>query len=72
MWDLFLIFVSIFNCIIIPLDVAWDSAYQYSNGYFSLFYGIAVIFFVDVLMNFRTSFVNKFGEEIFEPKDIAK
>mmetsp|Transcript_36982 Transcript_36982/g.35696 ORF Transcript_36982/g.35696 Transcript_36982/m.35696 type:complete len:143 (-) Transcript_36982:2524-2952(-) len=70
-WDLFLIVMSVFNCIIIPLDVAFDSNYQSNPGYFVLIYGFAFIFLMDVIINFRTSFINKFGEEIFLPKEIA-
>jgi hypothetical protein len=70
-WDLILISFSILNCIVIPLDVAWNTAYQETIGYFCLYYGFAFIFFFDIVVNFRTSFVNKFGEEIHDPTIIA-
>lgn len=70
-WDLFLIVISIVNCIIIPLDVAWNNPYQNTDGYFVMYYGFAFIFFIDIILNFRTSFVNKFGEEMHNPTVIA-
>jgi hypothetical protein len=33
---------------------------------------INAIFFIDILLNFRTSFYNSRGEEIYSPKLIAK
>ena len=33
---------------------------------------INAIFFIDILVNFRTSFYNSRGEEIYSPKLIAK
>jgi len=29
------------------------------------------VFFIDILVNFRTTFYNKRGEEVFDPKTIA-
>jgi hypothetical protein len=30
------------------------------------------IFFIDMIVNFRTSFYNSRGEEVFNPKEIAR
>lgn len=35
-------------------------------------YLIDFIFFIDILLNFRTTALNKFGDEIYDPKIIAK
>ena len=70
-WDLFIMLLAIYNCISIPFSSAFDPD---TIIYYEIFETIIdVLFAVDVIINFRTSFVHpKTGLEVVEGKSIAK
>ena len=56
----------------IPLEVAFPTKFRNEIWYHLLDYFVDIIFLVDIFVNFRTTVVNKYGEEIDDPKGIAK
>ena len=58
-WDIFVILLAVWNCFVIPLIVGFDSmnlddilALQIIDD------SIDIIFFLDILVNFRTTFIH--------------
>lgn len=70
-WDLLIMLSAIFNCFTIPFKVGFQppimesEQFQYTNNI------IDFIFFLDMCVTFRTSFIDDLGNEVNEPKDIA-
>ena len=69
-WDLYVMLLAIWNCILIPFDVAFEpersTLAQYVEGFIDICFG------VDILVSFNTSFLNeKTGFEVAEYKKIA-
>ena len=71
-WDFLIMILAIWNCFTIPVQVAFDppfmrhTAFTVQNSFIDFF------FFVDILVNFRTSFFHpRTGVETLEPKVIA-
>jgi len=74
-WDLLVIFLALYNCVMIPLNVAFntelDEVLPDSLDYFEKF--IDILFVLDILLNFRTTFINpKTNIEIVEPMRVGK
>ena len=70
-WDLFIILLVMYNCLQIPYTLAFnidgESVPNLIVGYI-----MDTIFFIDIIFNLRTTYVNhKNGIEVFEPKRIA-
>lgn len=64
-WDLFIIFLALYNCVMIPFEFAFAPGFLESYYYKSTDYFIDCLFFFDVCINFRTTFVNqKTGNEV--------
>lgn len=64
--------LAVFNCFAIPVDVAFEPRFFESTIFLLLNSVIDFIFFLDLIVNFRTTFIHhKTGNEIIEPKDIA-
>ena len=72
-WDVVVMLLAIFNCFAIPVAVAFQPDFM-ETWYFLLINSIIdCLFFVDLIVYFRTTFIhNKTGNEIIEPKEIAK
>jgi len=71
-WDLIVILFTLYNCISIPYETAFSAGFSDHVTVKILDYLIDFLFFVDILFNFRTIFVNsKTGIEITSPKKIA-
>ena len=72
-WDLVIMIMSIFNCFAIPYQVSFKPRAM-NELYFRLLNAIIDLWFiVDVVVNFRTSYIHpKTGNEILHPKTIAK
>lgn len=66
-----IIILALYNSVSIPFTTAFptDEAYFFYDLWENF---IDCIFFVDVIINFRTTFVNGLGDEVFNPKLIAK
>ena len=72
-WDIYIIIAAIYNTITIPLDIAFNPVLLKSLGISILESFIDLSFFIDLFVNFRTTYIsNKTGEEIYDPKLIAK
>ena len=65
--------LAIWNCFVIPIQVAFKPPFMSSIIFLLLNYIIDFLFFIDIIVNFRTSFIHsKTGEEIFTQKEIIK
>jgi hypothetical protein len=72
-WDIYIIIAAIYNTITIPLDIAFKPAILGSIGITVMESFIDLSFFIDIFINFRTTYISsKTGEEIYDPKLIAK
>lgn len=72
-FNLFILFLSIFNALLVPLDLSFEEIPVFSSSYYQIFDNlIDVLFMVDMGLMFITSYRDKFGKEIFKPKLIAK
>ena len=71
-WDLFIILLATVNCFQIPYNVAFSDIEE-TNIFLDVFNGLIDFFFMmDVLINFRTSYINEHtGTEILDTKMIA-
>ena len=71
-WDLFIMLLATINCFQVPYNVAFADSDD-SNIYLDIFNGFIDVFFIlDVIVNFRTSFIKEAtGEEILDQKLIA-
>ena len=65
-----MIVLAIWNCFYIPFEIAFTP--EDSIIITILDYLIDALFVVDIAINFRSTFVNKNGEEIYDGKKIAK
>ena len=74
MWDIFIILLAVYNCFSIPYYFAFekDSSLKI-NDYIEIDDLITILFFLDIILNFRTTYLNpKSGEEIFKGWEIFK
>jgi hypothetical protein len=64
-WDLFIILLAVWNAFQIPINVAFPGSF-FDSGWFDILNAfIDVMFLFDILVNFRTTFLNvKTGEEV--------
>jgi len=71
-WDIVIMFLAIFNCFAIPLDVAFKPNFM-GEWYMTVINSlIDLSFFIDLIVVFRTTFIHeKTGNEIIEPQEIA-
>lgn len=71
-WDLFIIVLALYNCISIPLNVAFPDGEE--SKVVELFERIVdVLFACDIIITFRTTFINpKTNLEVTDPKRAAK
>ena len=69
-WDLFIVILVLWNCVMVPLEVAFDafipSAFDAINN------AVDVMFFFDIVANFRTARINDKDELDFDPARIAR
>ena len=72
-WDIYIILLAIYNSVTIPLGIAYHPEGLDSTGVTVFESFIDLSFFIDIFVNFRTSFISpKTGDEIYDPKQIAK
>ena len=70
-WNTFIIFLAIINGILVPLNISFEPPFIQTN-LFKIINAIIDIFFViDCILQFYTSFQNKYGEEVKDRKKIA-
>jgi hypothetical protein len=71
-WDLFIIVLVLYNCISIPLEIAFTATSE-KTGIIVTGALIDFAFAVDIVLNFLTTYINsKTGKEIIQVKLIAK
>jgi CRP-like cAMP-binding protein len=72
-WDLFVMLLAAWNCFATPYEIAFKSGWDDSEVYFSANSVIDLIFFFDMIVNFRTTYYSiNTGDEIFNTWEIAK
>ena len=72
-WDLFVMALALWNCFSIPFIVAFIPELGSDPSIFALNIAIDIIFFVDIILNFRTTYFHRHtGDEVMDPKTIAK
>ena len=72
-WDILIILLALYNSITIPINIAFDPESLNSVGIAIFESFIDLIFFIDIMINFRTSYIStKTGDEIKDPYLIAK
>ena len=71
-WDFAVIIFAIYNCGVIPFDIAFNPEITSTTAVVVFDYLVDVFFVMDILINFRTTFINKNGEEVYDTKIIGK
>lgn len=71
-WDLMIMMLSLFNCFFVPIEVAFDPKSLKNNSYEAMNYVIDFIFLLDIIVCFRTIYIDKQGQEERDPWEIAK
>ena len=62
---------AVFNCFTIPFKVAFEPPSFETDSFAVLNSCIDLIFLFDILITFRTAFIDDYGNEINKPKEIA-
>lgn len=68
-WDIFVAIMIVYGCVSIPLRIGFDL--ETSAAQVAIDAVIDVMFFVDMVLQFRTAFFADDGDVIAEPRDIA-
>ena len=72
-WDIFIIIIAIFVCFTSPYVFSFSNEFPGKDIFDAVCLSIDIIFFVDIIVIFRTSYVNNMtGDEIYSPSLIAK
>jgi hypothetical protein len=71
-WDLLIMLLAIYNCFMVPVQFCFDPKFAESIYFTITDMLINLIFLIDILINFRTSFIHpKTGDEVMDLKVIA-
>ena len=71
-WDLLIIFLALYNCVMIPLNIAMPKGLESLEGLQMFENVVDSLFFLDIFLCFRTTYVNtKTNIEIVDSKKIA-
>ena len=71
-WDMLVILCVVFNSFTIPLELAFSESSFDSGGYVVLDYAIDITFIIDILICFRTTYMDDMGYEVIDSWRIAK
>lgn len=71
-WDLIIMILSLFNSFTVPVEMAFQPMFLTSDLIVGLNYFVDMIFFFDILICFRSAYVNDRGEEITDGYLMAK
>jgi hypothetical protein len=66
-WDIIIIVCAIFNCLTIPLSVAFQPKFMSQLWFRILNFVIDFIFGVDIIISFRTEQIDDLGNLVTEP-----
>jgi len=61
-WDLFVMLLAVWNCFSIPFEVAFT--FEEPVTYIILNYVCDLSFAIDIVLSFRTTYLNQFETEI--------
>jgi len=71
-WDLLIIFLAVYSCFIVPIQVAFEPSFASSLFFQIPDLSVNVIFLLDIVINFRTTYIHpKTGKEVINLKTIA-
>ena len=70
-WDIFIIVLAIFNSFTIPFELAFEFDFMKALSYKIISVLIDILFTVDIVLMFLTSFRNRRGHEEKDPGKIA-
>ena len=68
-WDLVLLVLVLYVCFELPVELAFEG--DTPGGITAFNYVIDVLFALDIVINFRTALVNRWGEVSYNSKEIA-
>jgi len=69
-WDVIPMSLSVYNAMIIPFDFSFGLPIFFLDINYKIDIVLDVLFLLDNVLMFFTSFVNKYGIEVFDPKVI--
>ena len=70
-WDYSIIVIAIYSTFVIPIKIAFNPE-EFGSWYVVLDWLTTLIYLLDILIQFRTTYLDNFGEEITHWKRIAK
>ena len=70
-WDMVIIILAIFNCFTIPMKTAFEPPGMNSVLFTVINSIVDLVFLLDIIITFRTAYIDDYGNEISTPKDIA-
>lgn len=71
-WDLLIIICAVYNCFVIPIDIAFNAPLLDGKFFFILNSVIDILFLVDILVAFRTTYFDTHsGDEVLDGKKTA-
>ena len=71
-WDLWIIFLALYNCFFIPVEIAFEPPkLEQSILYLVVDILVDIFFILDIFINLRTTYITNKNEEIFDKKKIA-
>ena len=71
-WDVAVMLCAIFNCFAIPFKVAYEPQSMGAAQFIVLNSCVDMVFLLDMVINFRTTYLDYYGEEVTDPISIAK
>lgn len=63
---------ALFNCCFVPIQVSFAPEALNTTGFYVANYFIDFFFLLDILVNFRTVYIDDKGHEVKQLKEIAK
>jgi len=66
-WDIIIIVCAIFNCLTIPLGVAFQPEFMKKDWFGVLNNIIDVVFGIDIIIAFRTGYIDDLGNLVNKP-----
>ncbi|KAK2820446.1 hypothetical protein Q5P01_023405 [Channa striata] len=74
LWDWLILLATFYVAVTVPYSVSFmPYDYTFSHARFTLFSDVLVemLFIIDIILNFRTSFVSKSGQVVYESRSIC-
>ncbi|ESO08636.1 hypothetical protein HELRODRAFT_128997, partial [Helobdella robusta] len=72
-WDWLILLCTFYIAIMVPYNAAFIATSEGNNQRITLYFDVFVemLFIIDIIFNFQTTYVNKSGQVIYQPKLIA-